>query len=178
MKSVKFILTLALFLLIFTSSYSQSVVNQEEGKVFAEINETIWKPFKEAYEARNLEAFQALHTEDVLRVNERGIRIGEEYWSSIRESFENPQAPPIVIDFSFEERFYSEEVAYEVGYYRVIYTGQDGKEYSSYGRFHVVLKRIEGKWLIAQDFDTDKIGMDLMGEENFAMGDFLDLGGK
>jgi dienelactone hydrolase len=42
----------------------------------------------------------------------------------------------------------------QIGYYRLIYQ-EDGKEvYRGFAQFHVVLKKINGKWKIAQDWDT------------------------
>ncbi|AVI51744.1 hypothetical protein C5O00_11435 [Pukyongia salina] len=122
-----------------------------------EVNTQVWQAFKTAYEARDSEAFKAIHTDDILRVNDGGIKTAPEYFASI-DSWRTSEGTSITIDFAFENRQYNANTGYETGYYRVIYTRENGESTNYYGQFHVVLKKVDGRWKIAQDFDTSTIG--------------------
>ena len=74
-----------------------------------------------------------------------------------------------------ERRTYKEDVGYEVGFYRVIYEEEGKEDRTSYGRFHVVLKKIDGHWKIAQDWDSNSFNGRPIGEEDFDEGKKLDL---
>lgn len=132
-----------------------------------EINEQVWKPFKQSYEARDAKLFNSLHTDDALRITEGGITPGPEYKARIIEGFERPYNGTIQIDFAHEHRLYYGDLAYEVGYYRIIYSRPGQEQVSSYGRFHVLLRKIDGRWKIAQDWDTEMIGSRKISEEEF-----------
>ena len=153
-----FILIYTLFLIGFT----QFLLGQETQK---EIDEQVWRPFIQAYNTFDAEAYNNLHTDDVIRSTPWGLRIGEEYKKRNTEQFNKSKADgkKIEIDLRFEHRNASGDVAYDVGYYRVIY----GDGQTSFGRFHVVLKKIDGVWKIAQDWDTNKILDHEVSEEDF-----------
>ena len=122
-----------------------------------QIDQQIWEPFKDAYVTNDGEKFNSLHTDDVLRVTKYGIRKGEVYKNAMLESFAKKDMPPRTIDFRFEHRIHSDSIAYEVGYYKLVYAPANAEKRTSYGRFHVVLKKIEGIWKIAQDWDTGNV---------------------
>ncbi|WP_421763286.1 nuclear transport factor 2 family protein [Ekhidna sp.] len=143
---MKFIFTLILAT-SFCFAFSQ---NTEK-----EINNMVWKPFTQAWEANDGEAFNKIHSKDVWRINPGRLLIGEEYKS--RNSMRmNGVKKDRIIEFTFETRTSNGDNAYEVGYYRI--TDTSGLEPKFYvGRFHVALKKIDGQWKIIQDWDTDKI---------------------
>jgi len=136
----------------------QSVAQNDELKIHEEINLKIWKPFCESYASLDAKTFNALHTDDVIRATPWGIRVGKEYKNRNIERFQadKEKGTNRTIELWFEHRKTTPEVSYEVGYYKVTYKN-DGKKKYSYGRFHVVIKKINGSWKIAQDWDTDKI---------------------
>ena len=120
-----------------------------------EIDNQIWIPFTEAWEANDGEAFNSLHSDDVWRINPGRLLIGEEYRSRNRERM-NGQPKNRIIEFSFETRTINAGKAYEVGYYRITDSSQDEPTYYV-GRFHVAMQRINGLWKITQDWDTSEI---------------------
>ena len=66
-------------------------------------------------------------------------------------------------------------IGYEVGFYRVIYQEEGKENRKSYGRFHVVLKKIDGQWKIAQDWDSNSFNGRPIGQQDFDEGKKLDL---
>ena len=165
---MKLALTFCFFLFSTVFGFSQ---NQQD--IENEINEQVWQPFKKSFEARDWKTFNSLHTNDVLRVNKYGIRIGAEYKNSIEASYQKPINKRRKIDFCFDQRIYKEHTGYEVGYYRIISTEKDKKPTISYGRFHVVLKKINNQWFIAQDWDTNTMNGKLITKQDFETGNCL-----
>ena len=163
---MKSLFTLSLILTL-GACKSQSIEEQ--------INRDVWYPFMDAYMAQDAEAFMDVHTDDVIRVNRDGksIKIGEEYAKSMRESAERNKTRQArrSIDFSFLERIHTEDYAYEIGYYRVR-SASGGQEHVSYGKFHVVLRKVDTKWKILVDSDTSRDGS--IGEADFFSGEVLD----
>ena len=154
------------------SAFSQAARNTE---IENEVNEQLWKPFKKAWEQRNAKAFNNLHTDDVLRVSKWGVRLGNEYKDQITESYKKPDTQKKTIDFWFEHRLYSGNTGYEVGYLKIV-VEEDGKgPRQSFSRFHVVLKKVEDQWKIAQDWDTNDINGNAVTEVDFAKNPALDL---
>jgi ketosteroid isomerase-like protein len=135
-----------------------------------EINIQVWHPFKQAFESRNDSLFNSLHTDDMLRINESGMQLGEDYKTKNSEWKKMPEGTKMTIDFSFEHRFYNGDIGYEVGYYRVVNSFVNGNQRVSYGRFHVILKKLDGIWKITQDWDTGQIGNIMISEEFFNSG--------
>ena len=141
----------------------QSNAQNADSLIHEEINLKIWKPFCESYASLDAKTFNALHTEDVIRVSPWGIHVGDEYKDRNLERFKanKEKGTNRTIDLWFEHRKSTAEVSYEVGYYKVTYKNDDGIN-NSYGRFHVLLKKENGTWKIALDWDTDKInGVDV-----------------
>ena len=148
---------------------------QEQSAIEKEVNQQVWQVFKTSYQERDSEAFKAIHTKDVLRVHDGGVRLAGQYFEGIANWRPFRQGRSIEIDFAFESRNYKDTVGYEVGYYRVL-SSQVGMETSaSYGMFHVVLKKDDGQWKIAQDFDTGKVGQVKIDASFFNQAEFLPL---
>ena len=68
-----------------------------------------------------------------------------------------------------------EDVAYETGFYRVLYREPGKEPRASYGRFHVVLRKIDGNWKIAQDWDSNSFNGRPINAGDFEKAVFLDL---
>lgn len=165
MKAIYYTLVLC----ICTVAFSQQYV--PDPAIAQEVNEQVWKPFKKSYEGRDWKTFNDLHTDDVLRINTwSGIREGDEYKKRVKNSNQRNTQRKKTIDFWLEHRIYSETTGYEVGYYRVV-NEEPGKEpTTSYARFHIVLRKEDGVWKIAQDWDTSTINGEEVTAEDFAKG--------
>lgn len=162
MKNVCFLSGGKAFFIAFLLVQSNVVLaqsNQVTGKYQQEINVQVWKPFIKAYAAHDAQLYNSLHADDILRVNEQGIRIGEQYKKSNTKNFQRnkSQGSTAHIEFKFISRQANEQVAYEVGVYKGVFVVK-GKTYIGYGNFHVVLRKIKGRWKIMQDWDSVLIG--------------------
>ena len=167
---MKYLYSISMLLACIFSTLAQSEI---EG----EVNAQVWGPFVESWTKADADAFNALHTDDVLRVSAGGLRLGPEYKERNTASFERIQASndKRQIQFWFEHRIYSGNHGYEVGYYKITVDrpGQDTRAY--YARFHVVLRKENGAWKIAQDWDTSNINGHQVSEEDWQKGTPLDF---
>ncbi len=167
-----------ILLTIIILSYGSIALSQAERnpEIEKEVNEQLWGPFKKAWETRNAQDFNDLHTDDVLRVSKwGGVKIGSEYKDRIVESYKKPDNRERTIDFWLEHRYYSGNTGYEVGYLKIVIKEEGKDPRYSYSRFHVVLKKVDGKWKIAQDWDTNNINGVAVTAEDYAKGTPLDL---
>jgi len=73
----------------------------------------------------------------------------------------------ISLDFWFDSRHTNEDTSYEVGFYRIKFLTNE-QESIVYGQFHIVLKKIKGKWKITQDWDTTMINKEEITAKHFA----------
>ncbi|MCL6266888.1 nuclear transport factor 2 family protein [Flagellimonas myxillae] len=151
MRSLLFVLTFCLTYL----SYSQNGIEHIQN----EIDQTVWKPFKNAFETLDGEALNAIYAEEVLRVTPQGIDTENVFKSKNLERFKTNKVEgvSITLDFWFDSRHTNKTTSYEVGFYRIGFISKDGETNYSYGQFHIVLKRINGHWKITQDWDTAHI---------------------
>lgn len=133
-----------------------------------EIDSQVWHPFVHSFNALDAQTFNALHTPDVIRGGPWGLYLGKEYYDGNIQHMAQGKAEgeERKLALVFEHRVHREAVAYEVGYYRVVAI-RDGAERTYYGQFHVVLKKIDGGWKIAQDWDASEIGGIEVGETLF-----------
>ena len=120
-----------------------------------EIDKQVWVAFTKAWETKDGEAYNAIHSDDVWRINPGRLLVGDEYKSSNAERMQG-QSKSSIIEFSFETRTANGDNAYEVGYYRITSNEGDTPQYFV-GRFHVALRKIDGSWKITQDWDTPEI---------------------
>ncbi len=120
-----------------------------------EIDKHVWTRFTTAWETNDAAAFNAVHTEDIVRIGGRGLMIGEEYRERNRAAMSSDVPAKRTIEFAFDYRQVNGEVAYEMGFYRVK-SGNSSKPYIA--RFHVELRKVDGVWKIARDYDSDMIG--------------------
>lgn len=150
--------TLQLIAMLFalsTSTFAQNINSTAK-----EINEQVWKVFIKSWNKMDAETFNSVHAEDVLRAGSKKIRIGGEYFSSNKENFRSgkEKGRKREIELRFESRVARNDLAYEVGYYRITDTSDPADTKQYFGRFHVVLKKLNETWKIIQDWDSDQVG--------------------
>jgi ketosteroid isomerase-like protein len=130
--------------------------------LLTEINRDVWIPFRAAYAHRDPEAFIALHSPDVIRVEGNGGWVGgfEEYAGRLREWFQwvEVQEGQLDIRFRFVERHANADAASERGVYRLTLTYPEAEERVWFGRFHTLCRKLDGSWRIAFDYDSDESG--------------------
>lgn len=165
---MKYTLVLLLLAGITTYSFSQEDATQ----IQKEIDQQIWKVFAETYNNLDAKGFNAIHADDVIRSGPGTLRVGEEYKNQNRESFQRvkQRGEKRTISFTMESRQTREDLSYEVGYYKVSMQPKEGEARHFYGRFHVVIKKIDGQWKIVQDWDTGSILGKKIDEEAFQSG--------
>lgn len=150
MKKSLFIICVFSFLVL------EGIAQKTEIQLQSEIDSLVWIPFVTAFSNLDVETYNSLHTEDVLRAGSWSIRRGEEYRESNRSSFAKNKASnkPRSLELKFDMRKTLADISYETGFYKSTYIPTNEKEpRSSYGYFHVVIKKVKGRWLIAQDWD-------------------------
>ncbi|AXT60815.1 nuclear transport factor 2 family protein [Aquimarina sp. AD10] len=123
-----------------------------------EINNTVWKPFQKAFENLDGKALNATYATNVLRVTPEGIDTQNTFKKENLKRFAaiKEKQNSISLDFWFDDRKTNETTSYEIGFYRIEFVTGGKTEYS-YGQFHIVLKKINNKWKITQDWDTTTI---------------------
>ena len=154
-----------LLILLFFISFSISA-QQRKNDFSKEINEQLWEKFVLSYNTRDTEKYLSVHSKDIVRITQIGIRQGDVFRDGIRKAFARKNQPQRRIEFKHEHRIHEEDIAYEVGYFKVTYT-RDGEEEDFYGRFSVLLKKEDGQWKIAQDWDVDKINGEPISERDY-----------
>ena len=160
-------------LLISIHGFSQSASKDVE--IENEVNTQLWEPFKAAFEGRDWKGFNNLHTDDVLRITKWGIKSGSEYKEHTKNRYQRKDSVSRTIDFWLEHRVYSGDIGYEVGYYKITNTAPNREIKQSYARFHIVLKKINGVWKIAQDWDESSINDIPVSVKDFEKGSVLEF---
>jgi ketosteroid isomerase-like protein len=135
-----------------------------------ELNNDIWYAFTSAYAARDLEAFLAVHSPELIRAGgpEGHVLNFDEYAAQTREWFAKliEDGHNVAIELRFTERLASEATASERGVFRIVGTGAGGDERVFYSRFHTFARKTEGRWRIVVDYDSNEGGS--IGDEAFA----------
>lgn len=146
-------LNLILFLFAMTSLFAQDNTMLQKN-----IDDTLWKPFKIAFETLDATKLNALYADEVLRVTPNGIDTDENFKTSNKERFQQNKAAGIRIqlDFWFDSRHTNTHTSYEVGVYRMQMKNEKGTN-TVYGQFHIVLQKIGDNWRITQDWDTASV---------------------
>lgn len=153
-----------LSLLLITSAFCASA--QETQK---EINEQVWKPFITSFNNHDTKEFMALHSKDIVRSSRDGKQVLN--WDAYSKQMEKGDQWDLSsnvqrkLELHFTERISNGEQAVEVGVYRTTSTRPDGKTWTGYGRFHVVLRKESGTWRIL--VDTDSSEGNSIGEKQF-----------
>jgi len=125
-----------------------------------EINEQVWKPFIKSFNEMNTDGFMAVHSKEMSRVSQDGKSIygyekyyeESKYWNerSKREGRKHN------IELRFTQRIAGNDRGFEVGYYKTTSIQPNGESRSSYGKFHVLLRKENNKWKILMDADASE----------------------
>jgi ketosteroid isomerase-like protein len=132
----------------------------QQGALIKEINEQVWKPFIQSFNAGDDEAFKAVHSKDVIRVNRDGKEIYgyDRYFQKIPDSVKAKWSDwKKNIELRFIQRIAGNDKAFEEGYYKSTSTNQTtGEVRKGIGKFHVVMRKENGVWKILVDADTNE----------------------
>jgi ketosteroid isomerase-like protein len=125
-----------------------------------EIDKTVWKAFQDAFQALDGKALNDVYADNVLRITTDGIDTQSQFKeANVTRFAENiKNGDRIALDFWLDSRQTNETTSYDVGLYRMAITTSTDENNTFYGQFHIVLKCIDGRWKIAQDWDTSSIG--------------------
>lgn len=151
---MKKLLSLSIICLISFSSLAQ----KKDDKIYNEVLEQIWKPFKKSFDAKDYITFNDLHTDDILRINKWGIKKGDVYKKGIIKGYQRASKRTRTIEFWIEQSVFSENISHQIGYYAVTYKETDKPTKTTYAQFQVTLEKVNGEWKISQDFDTEMVG--------------------
>lgn len=153
-------------LLIISTLHIQAQNIQE---IQSKIDQTVWKPFQEAFETLDGDALNNTYANQVLRVTPQGIDTVNAFkkGNTARFSENRKNGDQIALDFWFDSRKTNETTSYEVGFYRIGFTSKGKEIHYSYGQFHIVLEKIDGHWKITQDWDTANIAGTPITQEDF-----------
>jgi ketosteroid isomerase-like protein len=147
-----------------------------DGELLRELNRDVWHAFVRAYGARDGKAFLAVHSPDLMRAGgpEKQAYGYAEYAAQTEQWFAEliERGDDIAIEFRFDERIASGDLASERGVYRITASLTTGEQRVFYGRFHTFSRRAGGRWRIAVDYDSNEGGT--VTEESFASGADID----
>ncbi|WP_422105521.1 YybH family protein [Winogradskyella sp.] len=158
-----FFLTL-FFLINILTLQGQNVNNDSIANI---IDSQVWEPFLDSYNKNDFTKYLSLHTNDVLRVGNWGIRTGDAFKENVIKWWSKPNRPKREMTLKFEHRLYDGNTGYEVGYYMISSADKKGDLTKYFGRFHIVLRKVDGAWKIAQDWDIDTVNGEKITEELF-----------
>ena len=137
--------------------FSNLILSQKQN-LQKEINEQVWKPFINAFNNNDNEAFSSVHSKDLIRVTQDDkMIIGyDQYFKKLPDSVRRAWSDwKKNIELRFIQRIASVDKAFEVGYYKTSTTNsKTGEERTGYGKFHVLLRKENGVWKILMDADA------------------------
>lgn len=146
-----------LFLLLISGAITTNVLGQGDS-LQKQINQQVWKPFIEAFNAFDTEKFMSVHSREMTRViQDPKIIFGfEQYYQNVRADNERNKTEnrKLTLELRFTQRIASEGRAFDVGYFKVTSQRPDGTTNSFYGKFHVLLRKENGIWKILMDADA------------------------
>jgi ketosteroid isomerase-like protein len=134
--------------------------NAQSDPVQKEINEQVWKPFIRTFNNDDDEGFKAVHSKDVIRVNQDGKQISgyDQYFKKVPDSIKAKWGKwSKHIELRFTQRISGKDKAFEVGYYKTTSKNvTTGETRTGYGKFHVLLRKENGVWKILMDADANE----------------------
>jgi ketosteroid isomerase-like protein len=137
-------------------------VARQNPQLLAELYRDLWLPFTESYADQEAEAYVALLAPDFIRVDgdRKGVRNFAEYTTAIRRTFAGwlDREEKAGISFRFFERIVRGDLASERGVYELTLADNDGNVERIYGQFHVIARKIEGRWRMVVDYDSTENG--------------------
>lgn len=142
--------TIVTSLLLFFGNISHS----QNTTCLKEINNQIWANFTKAFEVLDVNLFESLHSENLIRVNgdNKNVRNKISYINGYKNRWKNNKINQ-TISFRFLERICSNNKASERGIYKLTRNPNTENEQSYYGKFHVILIKEDGVWKILVDYD-------------------------
>ena len=148
------------FVIDFANAQSDPRPTESSGRaVQKEINDQVWKPFIRTFNNDDDEGFKAVHSKDIIRVNQDGKQISgyDQYFKKVPDSIKAKWGKwSKQIELRFTQRITSTDNAFEVGYYKTTSKNVNtGETRTSYGRFHVLLRKEDGAWKILMDADAN-----------------------
>jgi ketosteroid isomerase-like protein len=147
-----------------------------DSALLRELNRDVWHAFVRAYGARDAKAFLAVHSPDLIRAGgpEKQVYGYEEYAAQTEQWFAEltERGDGVGIEFRFDERIASGDLASERGVYRITATRATGEQRVFYGRFHTYSRRTGDGWRIAVDYDSNEGGT--VTEDTLASGADID----
>jgi ketosteroid isomerase-like protein len=147
-----------------------------DSELLRELNQDVWHAFRQAYGARDAKAFLALHAPELIRAGgpDKQVHDFDEYAAQTEEWFTGltERGESVGIEFRFLERIASVDLASERGVYRITAVRPSGEQRVFYGRFHTFVRKIDGTWRIAVDYDSDEGGT--ITDETFTAGAEID----
>ncbi|HYJ37487.1 MAG TPA: nuclear transport factor 2 family protein [Chitinophagaceae bacterium] len=124
-----------------------------------QINEQVWKPFIKSFNERDTDGFMAVHSKEMSRVNQDGKSIYgyEKYYEENKTGNERGKQSgrKHSIELRFIQRIAGNNSAFEVGYYKTTSFQPNGEARSFYGKFHVLMRKENGRWKILMDADAN-----------------------
>lgn len=129
-------------------------------EILKAIDQDIWLPFIKAFAEGDAGGYIALHSKDLIRPMGDAKRIEpyDKWTAGTRGMFKSfaERGTKIAIDFRFLERIANEDTASERGIFEFSMTNAKGETQKSYGKFHVILKKVAGTWKILMDYDSSE----------------------
>ena len=131
-----------------------------DNELLRELNNDIWHTFPRAY--GDADAFLALYSPDLIRAGGPTNKVQgyAEFAEITRQWFADlaDRGSTVDIEFRFTERIADADLASERGVFRMTARRATGEEKVFHGRFHTFSRRIDGRWRIAVDYDSDENG--------------------
>jgi hypothetical protein len=123
-----------------------------------EIDENVWQPFIKYFENYQTKEFITLHDTSMIRVGiDRNRIYGRKLYESMQargDSASLANKAKRKIEFRFYNRVANATDAFEIGLYKTTNINADGRTQDYYGKFYVLLKKINGTWKIMLDADS------------------------
>lgn len=137
-----------------------------------QLNDDVWHPFRLAYSMLDAPAFLELHAPELIRAGGPANQVSgfADYSGQIERWFTDlsDRGSSVTIAFRFVERIVANDLASERGLFQIVSKRADGDERTFYGRFHTYARRMDGRWRICADYDTDERSATL--EEEYLAG--------
>lgn len=159
MKIHRKIFGIALLILPF-HVFAQWEPRQAPDSLLKSVANDIWIPFMEAYRDYDAEKIMAIHTDDIIRVSEKGgtIDTGQPYIEAFGGALLRWQEEGRImrISFSIINTSFGSGLVSQRGYYQIS-AKEPGDETiipRGYSEFNVILRHVDGRWKFI--FDSDR----------------------
>ena len=144
------------------AALAQGAPKPADPALLAELDRDIWAPFVQAFAENKPDLWVAVHSPDFVRVmgDARRVEPREAYFSGMRgmlKSFAD-RGVKSGIAFRFTERIAGAAAASERGIFEFSTTNAAGNTRKTYGKFHVISRKEDGRWKILVDYDSNEGG--------------------